>query len=75
MYLLEPIQTEFFDQAHEGIVEMTISSQQSGRAKVLGVSWMAQLYPSEQHTILPPGQPIKAVGRRGNTLLVHPAVH
>lgn len=74
MYLLEPLQTELFDPAREGIVEMAIAPQQPGRVRVMGVSWAAQPYIQIEQPALVAGISVKVVGRRGNTLLVRPLV-
>ena len=74
MYVLEPLQTERFDQAREGIVEQAISQQQPGRVRVLGVSWTARLCSPKRDKRIPAGTRVSAVGRRGNTLLVRPFV-
>lgn len=73
MYVLEHSQHQHFEQTMQGYVERTIAGDQSGRVRVMGVSWMARLSNPDTHAVLTPGMPITVLGRRGNTLLVLPS--
>ena len=62
----------YFPTGIEGVVEAEIALYQPGLAKVQGQIWRAELYDSNCRVALCPGQPILAVARQGNCLLVIP---
>jgi hypothetical protein len=62
---------EMFPSGVKGVVTEAIALFQSGRVNCHG-SWRARLHEISCQTTLLPGQPILAIGREANTLIVIP---
>jgi hypothetical protein len=62
----------YFPSGIEGVVEEDITPYEPGLAKVQGQIWRAELYEFNCQVALRSGQPLVAIARRGNCLLVIP---
>lgn len=71
---IEEVATEKFAQGLDCCVTSAIYLYGFGRVtlKSDGISWRAQLCETECSTALLPGQPVIAISRQGNTLIVVP---
>jgi hypothetical protein len=63
---------EMFAQGIKGVVTEPIATHQVGQIKVQGCLWRAQHYELSCQATLLPDQPVLAIGRENNTLLVIP---
>ena len=55
-----------------GVVTESIALYQTGRVQITSYSWRARLYELHCQVTLLPGQPIQAIARTGNVLIVIP---
>lgn len=69
--MLSQTSLEMFPRGIKGVVLEPIALFQFGRVNCQG-SWRARLYEIICQTTLLPGQPILAIGREGNSLIVIP---
>jgi membrane protein implicated in regulation of membrane protease activity len=60
-------------EGHEGELVDWLTNQGQSRCKVQGVYWPARLYQANEPVCLPPGTPIKVLGRHQLCLLVQPS--
>ena len=67
-----PSSWELFAEPWRGVVTDSVALYQPGRVQISSYSWRARLYDAHCQTTLLPGQPIYAIARTGNVLIVVP---
>ena len=67
-----PSTLELFAEPWQGIVTEPVVLYQTGRVQITSYSWRARLCELHCQATLLPGQPIQAIARTGNVLIVIP---